>query len=88
MMRFYGLGFEAVHRMPIRAFWLLNAMIDRVRAEETLEIMPAHWVARGGEHVPGIIADLRARLGRPMIFEQLTMGAEDIAKAQRLFGLG
>ncbi|MGY0777502.1 hypothetical protein ACW7BC_06405 [Azospirillum argentinense] len=86
MMRFYGMSFAAVRQMPIRAFWLLNDMIDRVRAEEVLEILPAHSVAMGGEHVKRIVKGLHSRLGRPQIVEKVTMSDEDIRKARRLFG--
>lgn len=87
-MRFYGLGFVELHAMPIRAFWLLNGMIDRIRAEETLEILPAHTVAMGGNHVGAIVEALHGRIGRPQVVETVRSSDHDIAAARRLFGDG
>lgn len=61
-------------------------MIERVRADETLAVIPALTVAMGGEHVEGIVADYQSRVGTPTVVEQLTMGNQDRNTLQRLFG--
>lgn len=85
-MRFYGLSDEQVMGLPIRKFWLMDRMIDRIRSEEILAWLPAHFSAMGGEHVPKTVEDLRRRVGRPSVVEQVRMTREDEEKLQRLFG--
>lgn len=72
--------------MPIEAFWDLNEQINRVRAEEILDWMPAFSIGMGGEHVPRIVSDFQNRVGRPTIVEAVVISDKDKAKLRNLFG--
>ena len=87
-MRFYGLGYQEILDLPVVSFWFFHAEIDRLRAEEILDWLPAHGAAMGGEHVGRFADNLRSRVGQPIIFEQMEMAEEDKKKARRLFGQG
>ena len=82
------MSFKEVRDMPVRAFWLMAQMIDRVRAEEILEWLPAHSSAMGGEGVTKLANALEERMGRPVISEQIKASKADLEKARRLFGTG
>lgn len=85
-MRFYAISFRDMRDLPIRTFWKLNEMIDRVRAEEILDWLPAHASAMGGEGVKDLVTALQNRVGQPVIFEQVTMDQESRSKLERMFG--
>ena len=85
-MRFYGESFDGIRRMPIKVFWALNRMIERVRSDEILAGVPALSTVMGGEHVSDVVDGYRERVGNPMIIEQVKMGEDDRKKLQALFG--
>lgn len=85
-IKFYGQSFQEVMDMPIRAFWKLNEMIDRIRAEEMLDWMPVFGTSMGGEHVQKVVNQLKERVGTPIIVEQLEMDEADRQKLKRFFG--
>lgn len=85
-MRFYGLSFKDIHALPIIAFWALNGLINRVRAEEILDWLPAHASAMGGEGVKNLADSLEERIGKPIIFEQEKMKDADANALKRHFG--
>ncbi len=87
-MRFYGETFDSVRRMPLRTFWALNRMIERVRSDEILAALPALSTIMGGEHVTDVVETYRESVGTPTVIEQLTMGDEDKKKLQAIFGSG
>lgn len=86
--RFYGMSFTEVRDMPVRSFWLMNRMIERVRAEEMLDWMPVHSTAMGGKHVEGIARDLKNRMGEPVIQDRIKASKTDVQRAKALFGGG
>ncbi|MDX5368159.1 MAG: hypothetical protein LPL29_02180 [Alphaproteobacteria bacterium] len=85
-MHFYGLGFNEIHDMPIRAFWAMNAQIDRIRADEIASWLPAFTIGMGGEHVPKVFEAIQERIGKPAIVEQKRRSEVDVAKLKRHFG--
>ena len=86
-MRFYSLSYEAVMLLPIRVFWMLNSMVDRIRADEALAIMPVHAATMGGEHVEGIVENYKQALGTPLIAEQKKISKQGRDKLKALFPL-
>lgn len=85
-MRFYGMSFREVRDMPVRTFWKLDQMIGRIRAEEILDWLPAHASAMGGDGVKRLIADLKQRVGRPVVVEQRGIAEGDKRRLGELFG--
>jgi hypothetical protein len=83
-MRFYSLSYEAVMLLPIRVFWMLNSMVDRIRADEALAIMPVHAATMGGEHVEGIVESYKRALGEPLVAQQKTITKEGKDKLKAL----
>ncbi|MFV3127117.1 hypothetical protein [Niveispirillum sp. KHB5.9] len=86
MIRFYGFDFNGLMRLPIRTFWSMNAMIERVRSEEVLAILPAHAVTMGGDGVGKIVDSLRQKIGTTSVVEQVAATEQDYARMQRMFG--
>jgi len=48
-MRFYGYTYREVQKLPIRNFWWLLKLIDRVTAEEDLRSLDIMTAAMGGD---------------------------------------
>lgn len=72
--------------MPIRAFWKLHEMIDRVRGEEMLDWLPVAGSAMGGDHVQKLVDQLKQRIGTTVIVDQMDMPDYDKVKLKRMFG--
>lgn len=85
-MRFYGMSFAEARDLPIRAFWKLHEYIDRLRAEEILDWLPAFGTSMGGDGVNQLVSQLQERVGTPWIIETVKAGTADIEKAKRLLG--
>jgi len=84
-MRFYGTSLTQIMEMPIRIFWKLSNLIDRVRSEEILDWLPAHASAMGGEGVKTLANQLEQRMGTPAIFHR-KMGKRDKDVLKSTFG--
>ena len=80
------MSFQEVRNLPIRAFWKLHEMIDRVRAEEILEWLPAFGTSMGGDGAQQFVDRLSERIGNPWIIDQITASQKDIETAKRLLG--
>lgn len=68
-MKFYSQSWEQIMAMPLRVFWMLNAQIVRLRAEENLEFVDLFLLGGGGataEMVNEYRSAMRERLGTPM----------------------
>lgn len=78
--------------MPLRSFWVANAQVGRIRAEETLEAIDLFWIANANSDPEGIksfLEDLLKRMGEPMTYKrdftdrpgQHTEGIEHLKRA-------
>jgi uncharacterized protein with ACT and thioredoxin-like domain len=86
MMRFYSLSLDEVMEMPVRAFWKLHEMIDRVRGEEMLDWLPIAGAAMGGDHIQKLVDQLKERIGSTVIVDQMDMPNADRKKLEQMFG--
>ena len=80
------MGFKGAMDLPIRTFWALNGLVNRVRAEEILDWLPAHASAMGGEGVKNLADSLEARMGNPVVFGNERMGANAKSSLRKNFG--
>lgn len=46
VMHFFSMSYEAVLRLPLRTFWLLNRNIDRIEARRDMRAMSVAMVAQ------------------------------------------
>lgn len=87
VMRFYGLSFSEMMALPIRTFWLLDDMVDRVRSEELLDFLPVYATSMaGGKELRTVIEALKSKKGVPIVTAQYGIKEEDKAKLSKLFG--
>jgi len=67
LMRFYGMSRQEVLDTPVKTFWLLNAKIDQLRAEEDMRLMRVMQAAnsQSREAIEGLWRDLKKEVGTP-----------------------
>lgn len=82
-MRFYGMRYRDVLELPIRLFWFLSSQVDRIRAEEILDFMPALSTAMGGDHVKDVFEGFKQRVGQALVTETLKPVRSEIEAAKR-----
>lgn len=66
-MRFYGMSHREVLDTPLKTFWVLNAKIDQLRAEEDMRQMRLIQTAnsQSKEAIQGLWRDLQKEVGTP-----------------------
>lgn len=81
------MSYAETRALPLKVFWFLSGQIDRIQADETLAVLPAHSIAMGGEHVPKVVEKLRSTIGETIVTEYVG-GMTEKAKStlKRLFG--
>lgn len=83
-MRFYGLDDEQVFRMSIRRFWLLNANIDRISAQENYRNAQVAMTANmTKESIETYFKALQAEIGTVVVREE-TPDYEGITKLKTM----
>lgn len=80
------MSYQQVRDLPVRTFWHLSKEIDRIRADEIVEWLPAHASAMGGEGIQKLFDRLRERIGSPAVVEQKGIEERDLRRLGELFG--
>lgn len=68
-MRFYGMAYQEVMRLPIRVFWVLNDHIGRIAAEEDLRAFRVANNAQAGEEAKGFLDRMNAAVGKVFVLD-------------------
>lgn len=69
-MHFYGLDDRQVLTMPVRRFWLLNRSVDRIKAEESIQLLKVMAAAQSGETFAQVNDDFRQQMGTVVEFDK------------------
>lgn len=66
---FYAMSYEAVMRMPVRAFWMYSNCVDRVQAgNDQRALRIAICAQSGGEATAGLVTSLSEQMGTVVRF--------------------
>lgn len=86
-MRGYSLDWEAVMRLPMRAFWTLLKNLNRLRAADDIRTMNLLWMqgATDPEARREFIEDLKSRIGVTTV-ERAVRDLEGLRKLKSLSG--
>ena len=68
---FYGIGYREVMNLPVRAFWVMNQNVDRLRAEEDLRQIQVGIAIQSDVNYRGTIEALNNERGEWVRFSPL-----------------
>lgn len=68
---FYGIGYREVMSLPVRAFWVMNQNIDRLRAEQDLRTINVAIATQSEESYKATVEALNKERGEWVKFSPL-----------------
>lgn len=85
VMRFYSMNYRDVLDLPLKAFWMLDRNISRIKAEDDLRQVRLSALASSGskEALENFMTELSDEVGKPIQQDQSVMepGAMDRLKS-------
>lgn len=79
VMRTYGMSYQAVMSLPIRAFWPISGFVERLHADEAKLVLEVEASAQSGEAASQMMERLNKLAPSPVKWTgqaMLRMGAE------------
>lgn len=63
------MSYAEVMKLPVRAFWLLSDMIERVRADEKIHALDVGVASEGGEACENLSKRLQQTVGTVLVLD-------------------
>ena len=67
-MRTYGMGYQEVMSMPVRAFWTVSGFVERVVADESKRTLEIQTASHNGESAATLYERLDKQAPAPVKF--------------------
>jgi hypothetical protein len=74
-MHFYALSYKDMMALPIRAFWFMNATIDRINAQHDIRAMSVAMCGQSGEMAMSHRDQLILEIGTVVVSKEDPMSA-------------
>lgn len=78
-MAFYKLGYKETLALPLRAFWFMDACIDRIEAQHQRDSLSVVMAANSEEAYESFVEDLDKRIG-----EVVKVNRQELAMHEKL----